>query len=103
MSDTTMILLGCAGGLLPDILRLVKGRHDPNIGDYWKSWSFRLGLFFAVVLGGLAVYLIKPTQVVEALAIGFSAPEILSRIFAKEQPSRDRDGGEMNMRTWWAI
>ncbi len=102
MIETMYILYGCLGGLLPDIIRLVKGRHEPGLADYWKSFSFWIGLFFAVVLGGLAAYLLKPTGVIEALAIGFSAPEILTRILAKETPAKGTQE-PLTFRNWWAI
>jgi hypothetical protein len=33
----TMILIGCAGGLIPDALRIIKNRHDPKVPEYLRS------------------------------------------------------------------
>jgi len=47
----TMILIGCAGGLIPDALRIIKNRHDPKVLEYLRSVTFWMGLLLLVIFG----------------------------------------------------
>ncbi len=80
--NLSYFLVGCLGGLLPDVLRVVKNMYSEKFEDYWKRFHFWLGLFFLVGLGGLAAWAAGAEDFIEALAYGFSAPELLSKIFA---------------------
>ena len=77
------VALGCAGGALPDVLRLVLARHD-DPPHHLIPRPFWISAALLVSLGGLATYLVSPSSVVEALAVGFSAPAILSRLLSRE-------------------
>ena len=39
-----IIAIGCAGGVIPDLIRFAKARYETNIADYFKHWNFWLGL-----------------------------------------------------------
>jgi hypothetical protein len=100
-----MFLLGCAGGLLPDILRIIKSRHDGTMPAYLKSIMFYVGLLFLVLLGGAASWLLAATDLKQAIAYGFAAPEIISDLFGKS-PDEDRGPVDsppppLTLRTWW--
>jgi len=105
MSSTpwAMILIGCAGGLIPDALRIIKNRHEPKVPEYLRSVMFYLGLLLLVVLGGLAAWLGQAADVKQALAYGFAAPEFLSRILSGgEIVAASRKGsGKLGLRAWW--
>ena len=102
-----MLVYGALGGLIPDAIRLVRSRHDPALPPYLKSAGFYLGLVFCVVLGALASWMLGATDVRQALACGFSAPEILTRLLSKTdgvprsalEPAVARR--PMALREWW--
>ena len=56
-TDWMMILIGCAGGLIPDALRIIKNRPDPKVPEYLRSVTFWIGLLLLVILGRLAAWL----------------------------------------------
>jgi hypothetical protein len=77
MSGLELIVWGCIGGALPDILRILAARHRKmpiylRHAFYWTSLTVLAGI------GGLAAYLIQPNKPIQALAMGYSAPSIFS-------------------------
>jgi len=101
----TYFLIGCIGGLIPDLIRIAKSdlTSMPNFRDprYW------IQALVLILLGGVAGVLAKSTQ--EALAFGYSAPEILSRLGAQQTPAPPPNaplappvGGAFRVRLWWA-
>src|SRR6185436_11386765 len=101
MTTVEIVLCGFAGGLLPDILRIVKSRYE-GAPTYLRTAYFWFCLILLAGLGGLATYLVKPTALVEALAVGFSAPEILSRLLSKPTDRSASQDFVDNLRAWWA-
>jgi hypothetical protein len=89
MQAHEMVLWGCLGGALPDILRLVAVRYRAP-PKYLKVPFFWLSLLLLIGLGGLAAYLLQPERVVDAIALGFSAPEILSHALASKRSRASR-------------
>jgi hypothetical protein len=98
-----MILIGCAGGLIPDMLRIIKNRHEPQVPEYLRSVNFWMGLLLLVVFGGLAAWLGQAADVKQALAYGFAAPEFISRILAGGEASAaaEKGGGKLGFHAWW--
>ena len=103
-------LIGCLGGLLPDALRLARNRYDPAAVDYVRRWQFWAGLAVLVALGGFAAWAFAAPSAVEALAYGFTAPEIISQlagsISVKAPVQSEREAVEyepLNIRKWWRI
>jgi hypothetical protein len=78
----TMIILGCVGGAIPDVIRIIQNRHKPELPDYVGSMNFWLGLVLLVLLGGFAAWLGGASDYKAALAFGFAAPEIVSRLLS---------------------
>ncbi len=81
----TLLLLGAVGGLLPDLLRLIK---DPNsVKEYWGVKI--ISVIIQVALGVFAVWLLLehlnieeiPNKII-ATSIGFTAPSLLTRILS---------------------
>jgi hypothetical protein len=96
-----MFLLGCAGGLIPDAIRIIGNRHQTELPDYLKTLNFLIGLTLLVLLGGLAAWLGGATDAKSALAFGFGAPEIVSRLLSSGPGNLD--GGVTQTRRWWAF
>lgn len=94
-----LILFGCIGGILPDVLRFVKNRYEPA-PMFYKFWTFWLGLLFLVALGGFSAWLGGATEVKQALAYGFAAPEIISKVLSK--PGGADRGARFDLREWWS-
>ncbi|MBK8877707.1 MAG: hypothetical protein IPN74_03915 [Haliscomenobacter sp.] len=80
-------LYGLIGGLLPDAIRIINNRYNPVLPEYLKSPSFYIGTLFLVVLGGGAAFLLQADSVVDALAMGYSAPQIVSSVLQQKQIS----------------
>jgi hypothetical protein len=98
-----MILIGCAGGLIPDALRIIKNRHEPQVPPYLRSVTFWMGLLLLVVFGGLAAWLGQAADVKQALAYGFAAPEFISRILSGGEvvAASGKGSGNLGLRAWW--
>jgi hypothetical protein len=96
-----IILLGCAGGLIPDVLRIIGNRYSAELPGHLKTVNFWLGLILLVALGGLAAWLGGATDAKTALAFGFGAPEIVSRLLASGPTTLDSGGSAT--RRWWAF
>lgn len=101
----TMILIGCAGGLIPDILRIIKNRYNPKMPKYLQRVSFWIGLLLLVIIGGLAAWLGEAANVKQALAYGFAAPEFISRILSggEATTATAKVEGELRFREWWSL
>jgi hypothetical protein len=107
--ELKLIAIGCAGGVVPDLIRFAKARYDASIADYFKHWNFWLGLLVLVALGGLAVAFGDPATTTQALALGYAAPEFFSRIVA-EQPAKSTEESvalnpkteAFSVRRWWS-
>ena len=56
--DLTIALVGCFGGLLPDVLRLIKNKYKATLPAYLKRSPFWIGLILQVLLGGLMAWLL---------------------------------------------
>jgi len=86
------VVLGCVGGALPDVVRVIKSRELPaSSGGFW------LGLILQVALGGFVSWLAAATTAKEAVAYGFAAPEVITRLVSTTRQER----GEFNLREWW--
>jgi hypothetical protein len=106
---TTMALLyGCVGGALPDVLRLIEGRHG-QVPAYLGSVYFWLSLVLLVALGGVAAIVLAgggPVEPIKALAIGYTAPSVVSKLLSNGAGSPrgvDRAlAGPRSLRAWWS-
>jgi len=80
-------IFGLVGGAIPDVIRLIQGRYAETLPNYLKNLNFWLGFAFLVATGGLVAWLGKSQSIQAALAYGFAAPEILSRLLSTSTPS----------------
>jgi hypothetical protein len=108
-----LIGIGCAGGVVPDLVRFAKARYETSIGDYFTRWNFWVGLLVLVALGGLAAAFGGASNATEALVYGYAAPEFFSRLVSKQglpttpqasleavaeaNPTRE----QFSVRRWW--
>src|ERR1700689_1619107 len=95
-----ILLGGCAGGALPDVIRIVRSRHQLTLPRYLRSVNFWIGFGLLLVLGIAAAWLGEAKEIKEALAYGFSAPEIISRLLSKSTADR---GSISSIRNWWSV
>jgi hypothetical protein len=86
MDTWQVIALGCAGGALPDVLRVIERRYEPA-PDYLKRPFFWVSFGLLVCLGGIAAVFLSTTRLVDALAIGFSAPSLISGLLGQKAPA----------------
>ena len=76
------ILLGCLGGLFPDILRLIKLGPDSDYQapDYLKKGFSYFVLILQVGLGAFIVYVTNTHYVLQAIVYGYAAPQIFTSL-----------------------
>ena len=74
-----MLIFGLVGGLLPDLLRIIKLKYD-EVPAYLKKPWFYIGTLLQMALGVFIVYLLQVDEAVYALACGYSAPQILTNL-----------------------
>jgi purine-cytosine permease-like protein len=107
VTATQAALYGAIGALLPDVIRIIKDRHNVQLPPYLKSLNFYLGLLFAVALGAAVAWLLAPSDVKAALAYGFGAPEIITRMLSKAPSPAGAAAaasvGPRSVRRWWAV
>jgi len=106
--DPTLFLLGCIGGLLPDLLRIYRNKNEPDLPAYLKTGGFWLRLAISVVLGGLVVWVLDIRAARDALATGYGAPQLISQIVggataAKPDPQLGGGVKAERIRNWWAM
>jgi hypothetical protein len=102
-----MVIVGCAGGFLPDVLRVIKvlGSEDRyQLPTYLKQFGFWLRVVLLVVLGGVAAYFVEPEKAMQALGAGFTAPQVISSLGGAvvKKPAEDKAGGR-GLRDWWKV
>ena len=90
--DLPFFLLGCLGGLMPDILRLIRNRHKVDIPKYLSTFNFWLGTILLVGVGGLTAWLLNAETAKDALIYGFASPQLLSQLAASATPERVERG-----------
>jgi hypothetical protein len=92
-----LIVWGCVGGVLPDAIRLIKGRYNDTPG-YLKAPMFWVGLLLLIGLGGFVAWLAGAKEIKEALAYGYGGPEVLTRLLSVKDGSGQTDRGVGNFR-----
>jgi hypothetical protein len=106
MSPLQVIVLGCIGGIIPDAIRVAKGRYDAMPG-YLKAPMFWTGLFILVAIGGFAAWLGGASEVKQALAYGYAGPELLSRLLAAKNTNAvdrgDLSDQRFSLRRAWSL
>jgi hypothetical protein len=86
-------LLGALGGLIPDLLRilnLVKSGQPVSGALGWRLW---VSLVILIPLGAFTAWLLQSSTAIQALACGFSAPEVLSRVLSNKSNLPPGGGG----------
>ena len=103
MAINPIIVWGCVGGVLPDLVRFIKGRYK-DTPDYLKSPMFWVGLLLLIGLGGFVAWLGGAKEVKEALAYGYGGPEVLSRLLSVKgsDGDADRGAGEFRLLKAWS-
>jgi hypothetical protein len=86
LMDWMMVVGGCVGGAIPDAIRIVQGRYSGPLPGYVWTVNFWLGFILLLLLGGFASWLGDAKAIKEALAYGFAAPEIISRLLSSSTP-----------------
>jgi len=75
------IALGCFGGLVPELLRIIKNRLVwKKFPDEYKTAWFWFSLLVQVSLGGVVAILLQPTRELDAVIYGYAAPELVTRL-----------------------
>ena len=78
--DYAIFLLGCIGGVLPEVLRIIKDRFSKEPQSFYKDARYWFALVLMIGLGGFVAYIFQSKDVKDALIYGFVAPELLTKI-----------------------
>jgi len=100
---TQYLICGALGGFLPDILRLVTKLREGTVPSYLKTKAFWFSLVLLAIIGAVAVWLTNPTSTREAVMIGFSAPEVISRLASQTKQVDRADGAQLSVLDWWKL
>jgi len=98
-STTSIVIVRAVGGLLPDAVRFAKKRYE-GFPDWFKKPGYWCGLLVLVILGAIAAWLSGATNWQMALAAGYAAPEVISRLLGSEDMEL-REEEQFNLRKWW--
>lgn len=93
--------LGAFGALLPDAIRFAKHRQD-GFPEWFKKPGYWAGLIVLVVLGAVAAYFGQAVEWKAAVAMGYGAPEFLSRLVAKDTVEFKGESKGFPLRKWWS-
>ncbi len=106
--DLPLFLFGCLGGLLPDVLRIIRNRRKIRLPNYLRKLNFWLGTLLLVGVGGLTAWILSAETAKDALIYGFASPQILSQLAASVQTGRvergmNEEAGEFSfgLLQWW--
>jgi hypothetical protein len=103
MAIGQLIVWGCVGGALPDVVRIIRGRYSDMPG-YLRAPMFWFGLLLLIALGGFVAWLGAAKEIKEALAYGYGGPEVLSRLLSVKDSgsAADRGVGEFRLLQAWS-
>ena len=104
MTQTQAIILGCIGGALPDIIRIIKSRFGEEVPGFIFRLNFWIGFILLIALGGFTAWLAAAQDLKQAVAYGFCAPEIISRLAGETSAKRSLEPDtKPGIRDWWSI
>src|SRR5690349_22389329 len=78
-----LLIYAAIGGLIPDALRVLKWARSPKKNRPRSPFSdpaIYVGLIIQVLLGVLAASLLAVTTPFQAVAVGYAAPDLLTRL-----------------------
>lgn len=104
-STLLLIVLGGLGGLIPDILRLIKiGRAGRNVPKFLSKLMFWISVVLLMLLGAFVSWLLGANDYKEAVAYGFAAPELITRLVASptEADRGEIRGDTKGLLNWWS-
>jgi len=102
-----MFGLGCVGGLIPDVVRVIKNRYNKGLPSYFGEKSFWIGFCALIIFGGFVAWLAQATDEKTALSMGFLGPEVVSNLLGKKgsditpETIRGLEEKKFRLRTWW--
>ena len=78
------VLIGCLGGVFPDIIRLLKlgSTGDFTAPAYLKQGFFYVILVLQILFGGFIVYMLHVSDNLQAIVYGYAAPQIFTSLAA---------------------
>lgn len=105
--NISLFLLGCVGGLLPDILRLIRNRYQIQVPAYLRQTNFWIGVILLVLIGGLTAWILGSGSSKDALIYGYASPQILSQLAAGATSERVERGEQkripFSLMKWWRM
>ena len=98
----SLVVLGCLGGAIPDLLRVAQNRYQEELPAYISRVNFWVGLLCLVFLGGFTSWAGGAKDPQSALAMGYAAPELVSRLLSGKPVTLGPGGSVLaQIRRWW--
>ncbi|MGE0456106.1 MAG: hypothetical protein AB7O37_22850 [Vicinamibacteria bacterium] len=103
--DWAILSLGLFGGLVPDMIRLARELRDKSAPSPLHA-GLVASMAILGLLGATCALVLDAKNAKEAIAFGFSAPELLSRLASQPPPPGGNPGpkpggGGFSLRAWW--
>lgn len=102
--STTAAAVGAAGAVLHEASRWISFRYEETLPGYLRKLHYWILSAILVALGAVLAGILGPDKAIEALAIGISAPALISRIGATVPPKPElgiASGREVSLREWF--
>jgi hypothetical protein len=106
-----LLIYAGVGGLIPDAIRVLKWARTPSRNrppNPLADPATYVGLVIQILLGVFAAYLLAVTTPFQAVAVGYAAPDLLTRLLGniagRQTPkgvSAQGGGLTERMLEWW--
>jgi ABC-type Na+ efflux pump permease subunit len=102
-----LFLIGCLGGILPDLLRIARNRYETGLKNYLKSLDFWAGLVILILVGGVTAWILEAESAKDALIVGYTSPQIISQLVGSIKERQEliplsTASGITKLTNWWA-
>jgi hypothetical protein len=113
MMETTTLVYAALGGVLPDALRILKwSRQRRKSPNPLKDSRTYISIVLQIGLGLLGANLLSVTTPLQCVAVGYAAPDVLTRILSGVTKTRGATLGAApeaathslwnGLISWWA-
>lgn len=99
--DVVAFLLGCTGAFFHESLRWIGLRTDDRLPTYFRKLHYWLLTLLLVLLGGALSSLLSPSNAIQAISFGITAPSILTRLgtLSNEEETLGTETSEQSTQT----
>ena len=97
-------MVGALGGVLPDLIKVIRKRFQKMPTYLGRGWYW-LNVLFLAIIGAIASAIAHPGTIHEALAYGAGSLAILTQALGQSDEQHLGDAEQVNpirqLRAWW--